>query len=379
MKFKDFLLKIKDFLIKRITELFSLIVILLSVTVLISLFSYSPNDPNYIVNNNLKIVNILGFRGSVVSDFLFQSIGLMAYLVPFTIFFTGLKILINKEQLLFIDNLFYCILYIIPGTLFFSYFYDQSFLLTVNGNGGFIGLFLENTFLATFLGISPDVSFYILIIITLFLFFVSINLNLSNIVFIFKSINNFSLKKKKTEINQNDYLGNENETYEKINENKKVQDNLPFQTAEKTNVKKLIIPDLKLLKFPSKNEKTAKKNDDINEEFLEKVLMDFGVEGKIKKINYGPVVTLNEFEPAAGIKVSKIINLSEDSARNTSSDSARISIIPGSNTIGIELPNITRENVYLSEVIKDEQFKKKDIKLPIALGKSISGKLLLAI
>ena len=374
MKFKDFLLKIKEFLIKRITELFSLIVILLSVTVLIALFSYSPNDPNYIVNNNLKIVNILGFRGSVVSDFLFQSIGLMAYLVPFTIFFTGLKILINKEQLLFIDNLFYCILYIIPGTLFFSYFYDQSFLLTVNGNGGFIGLFLENTFLATFLGISPDVSFYILIIITLFLFFVSINLNLSNIVFIFNSINNFSINKKKTEINQNEYLGNENETYEKISENKKVQDNLPFQTVEKTNVKKLIIPDLKLLKFPSKNEKTAKKNDDINEEFLEKVLMDFGVEGKIKKINYGPVVTLNEFEPAAGIKVSKIINLSEDIARNTSSDSARISIIPGSNTIGIELPNITRENVYLSEVIKDEQFKRKEIKLPIALGKSISGR-----
>ncbi len=101
--------------------------------------------------------------------------------------------------------------------------------------------------------------------------------------------------------------------------------------------------------------------------------MDFGVEGKIKKINYGPVVTLYEFEPAAGVKVSKIINLSEDIARNTSSESARISVIPGSNTIGIELPNITRENVYLGEVIKDSQFRKKDIQLPIALGKSISG------
>ena len=374
MKFKDFLLKIKEFLIKRVTELFSLIVILLSVTILISLFSYSPNDPNYIVNSNFKIVNLLGFRGSVVSDFLFQSIGLIAYLVPITIFFTGLKILINKEQLLFIDNLFYCILYIVPGTLFFSYFYDQSFLLTVNGNGGFIGLFLEGTFLASFLSISPDISFYLLIIITLFLFFVSINLNLSKIVFIFRSIYNFSIHKKKTDINRDNYLENENEVYEKISENKKVQDNLPFQTVEKINIKKLIIPDLKLLKFPSKNEKTAKKNDDINEEFLEKVLMDFGVEGKIKKINHGPVVTLNEFEPAAGIKVSKIINLSEDIARNTSSDSARISIIPGSNTVGIELPNITRENVYLSEVIKDEQFKRKEIKLPIALGKSISGK-----
>ena len=155
---------------------------------------------------------------------------------------------------------------------------------------------------------------------------------------------------------------------------KSVQDSLPFNSKVETSSKKLIIPDLKLLKMPSKNEKIAKKNDDIDEDFLEKVLMDFGVQGKIKKINYGPVVTLNEFEPAAGIKVSKIINLSEDIARNTSSESARISIIPGSNTIGIELPNITRENVYLSEVIKDIQFKKKEIKLPIALGKSISGK-----
>ena len=101
--------------------------------------------------------------------------------------------------------------------------------------------------------------------------------------------------------------------------------------------------------------------------------MDFGVNGKIKKVSHGPVVTLNEFEPAAGIKVSKIINLSDDIARNTSSESARISTIPGSNTIGIELPNPYRENVYLSEILDYPNFKKKEIKLPIALGKNISG------
>ena len=106
---------------------------------------------------------------------------------------------------------------------------------------------------------------------------------------------------------------------------------------------------------------------------LEKILLDFGVEGKIKKISNGPVVSLNEFEPAAGVKVSKIINLSEDIARNTSSESARIATIPGSNTVGIELPKITREDVFLREIISDKSFKKKDIKLPIALGKSISG------
>ena len=96
------------------------------------------------------------------------------------------------------------------------------------------------------------------------------------------------------------------------------------------------------------------------------------MEGKITKVSHGPVVTLNEFEPVAGIKVSKIINLSEDIARNTSSESARISTIPGSSTIGIELPNSSRENVFLSEIISSKGLK-KEFKLPIALGKSISG------
>ena len=85
------------------------------------------------------------------------------------------------------------------------------------------------------------------------------------------------------------------------------------------------------------------------------------------------MVTLNQFEPAAGVKVSKIINLSDDIARNTSSESARIATIPGSNTIGIELPNSERESVYLSEILDNQDFKKKDVKLPIALGKNISG------
>ena len=101
------------------------------------------------------------------------------------------------------------------------------------------------------------------------------------------------------------------------------------------------------------------KKDNNNAEFLEKILLDFGVNGNIKKVSQGPVVTLNEFEPAAGIKVSKIINLSDDIARNTSSESARISTIPGSNTIGIELPNLSRENVYLSEILNHSDFKKR--------------------
>ena len=108
-------------------------------------------------------------------------------------------------------------------------------------------------------------------------------------------------------------------------------------------------------------------------DFMEKILLDFGIDGKIKTINNGPVVSLYEFEPAPGVKVSKIINLSEDLARNTSSTSTRVSVIPGKNTVGIEIPNEERESVVLREIISNEMFEKKDIKLPIALGKSISG------
>ena len=135
------------------------------------------------------------------------------------------------------------------------------------------------------------------------------------------------------------------------------------------------MPHIDLLKTPTKKERNNLDKNEIHDpEFLEKILLDFGVEGKIKKVSHGPVVTLNEFEPAAGVKVSKIINLSDDIARNTSSESARIAIIPGSNTVGIELPKNYRENVYLSEILNNSDFKKREIKLPIALGKSISGK-----
>tara|TARA_B100000965_G_scaffold290394_1_gene248202 strand:- start:1928 stop:4015 length:2088 start_codon:yes stop_codon:yes gene_type:complete len=374
MKFANFLTRTKEFLIKRITELFGLLIIFLSLSLLIALISYSPDDPNFIINNSDQIQNLMGFKGSVVSDFLFQSIGLIAFFIPFTLFFSGTNILLKKKQIIFIDNLFFAVLYIFCGCLFLSYFKDQSFFLTINGNGGFIGLFFKNSFLTSILEINLNVSYYTLVVLTLFIFLKSINFKISQTFNYFIFLKNISFYKKNKNINEDNNTFKQNIISEKSDEVSRIQESLPFDNKINLNVNKFILPNLKLLKLPSKNEKIAKTNESINEEFLEKVLLDFGVEGKIKKINYGPVVTLNEFEPAAGVKVSKIINLSEDIARNTSSESARISMIPGSNTIGIELPNITRENVYLGEVIQDSQFKKKDVKLPIALGKSISGK-----
>ena len=373
MKIADFFTKTRNFLNRRVAELFGLCIILLGLSLLTSIATYSPNDPNFLVNNNNEIKNILGFRGCAVSDFFFQSIGLISYLIPITLFFSGINIFINKKYIIFIDNFFYTILYVITGSLFFSFFKNESFFLTVNGNGGFIGSIIKESYIGNILKINTYISYYSLVLFTIFLFLISIDFKISKIVNSLKFLKNLFKVKRREETDISNEIINEKISSENKGVKSRIQDSLPFENKIDTNNVRFIIPDIKFLKSPTKNEKSAKKNDDINESYLEKVLMDFGVEGKIKKINYGPVVTLNEFEPAAGVKVSKIINLSEDIARNTSSESARISIIPGSNTIGIELPNLTRENVYLSEVIKDAQFKKREIKLPIALGKSISG------
>ncbi|WP_375669628.1 DNA translocase FtsK, partial [Bartonella sp. MR168JLCBS] len=85
---------------------------------------------------------------------------------------------------------------------------------------------------------------------------------------------------------------------------------------------------------------------------LESVLEDFGIKGEIIHVHPGPVVTMYEFEPAAGVKSSRVINLSDDIARSMSAISTRVAVIPGRNVIGIELPNAVRETVYLRELIQ---------------------------
>ena len=375
MNIKDLSKKSLDFTIKRVAEIIGILFICASVLLFLSLISYSPEDPNFIFTENTEIKNILGFRGSYTSDLFFQSIGLIAYLVSITIFFTGINLIKNKNFLTIFENTFYLILYSIIGSLFFTIFYPNSFWLSINGNGGFVGIFFQNTFLSSLINLNKDISYYITLILIIIIFLISINFSIRYLLNIFKNIFLFSyfFKNKKPVITDDT-----NEESQKIIDNlqKPTQEDLPFnaKSTEIANKYKFKLPSINYLKSPTKTEQEKNLNENkIDENTLEKILLDFGVEGKIKKVSRGPVVTLNEFEPAPGIKVSKIINLSEDIARNTSSESARISTIPGSSTIGIELPNSSRENVFLSEIISSSNFTKKDIKLPIALGKSISG------
>ncbi|NQV82255.1 MAG: DNA translocase FtsK, partial [Rhodospirillales bacterium] len=110
-----------------------------------------------------------------------------------------------------------------------------------------------------------------------------------------------------------------------------------------------------------------------NAKYLASILEDFGVHGEIIKVHPGPVVTLYELEPAPGTKTSRVIGLSDDIARSMSAVSVRIAVVPGQNVIGIELPNVTREMVNLGEIIASTPFEKAVGKLPLALGKDISG------
>ena len=375
MEFKKLANNTINFGINRIIETAGIALVVIGLLLLVSLATFSPDDPNFIFPDNTEIKNLLGFNGSYTADLFFQTFGLIALLIPFTLIFSGINIVLNKKIFLIFESIFYSVLYSSFGSLFFSFFYPAAFNLYINGNGGFIGKYLETTFLASLINVNSQISYYLIILIILVLFLISIHFKISSF---YKIINKlFKLifvKKEKSYTNENEIISEFIPQEEITN---LIQEDLPFIKSEnKTPSKKIRfkLPTIDLLKIPTQKDREKLKDEDyIDSEFLEKILLDFGVSGDIKKVSHGPVVTLNEFEPAAGVKVSKIINLSDDIARNTSSESARIATIPGRSTIGIELPNSSRENVYLSEILSNSDFNKKDIRLPIALGKNISG------
>ncbi|MDB9768705.1 DNA translocase FtsK [Candidatus Pelagibacter ubique] len=375
MEFKKLANNTINFGINRIIETAGITFVIIGLLLLVSLATFSPDDPNFIFPDNAEIKNLLGFNGSYTADLFFQTFGLISLLIPFTLIFSGINIVLYKKIFLILESIFYSVLYSSFGSLFFSFFYPTAFNLYINGNGGFIGKYLETTFLTSLININSQISYYFLILIILILFLISIHFK---VIYFYKLIKKLFklifIKKEKSYTNENEII-NEFIPQEEITN--LIQEDLPFIKSENKSPSKKTrfkLPTIDLLKIPTQKDREKLKDEDyIDSEFLEKILLDFGVSGDIKKVSHGPVVTLNEFEPAAGVKVSKIINLSDDIARNTSSESARIATIPGRSTIGIELPNSSRENVYLSEILSNSDFNKKDIRLPIALGKNISG------
>jgi DNA segregation ATPase FtsK/SpoIIIE, S-DNA-T family len=368
----NFLNSLTNFIKKRTFELLGLTLIFLSFALAISFFTYSPTDPSFIYGDNeVKIRNFFGIYGSTLSDFLLQSFGVVSFLVLITFCSWGIKLIIKKQLQNIFIKLFFLTLYILSGSTFFYITFNNSFWLIDSGNSGFVGKLVFNFLYKYFPIIENSYTAYFLIFFTFIFFIFSSDLNIQKI---FKTIKNLFFSKKEVILND---IGNIDFDQSKKIIKEKPQQSFTFEkdiVQDEKNKTAFKLPKLDLLeKNKIKSDLSELIRNRPNEKFMEKILLDFGIDGKIKKINNGPVVSLYEFEPAPGVKVSKIINLSDDLARNTSSTSARVSVIPGKNTVGIEIPNNSREGVLLEEILSNEKFASKDIKLPIALGKSISG------
>ena len=163
------------FTINRVIEIVGVTILISGALILASLTSFSPDDPNFIFPDNTEIKNILGFYGSFTADIFFQSFGVIALLIPFSLIISGLNVILNKKVFLIIESIFYTVLYSLLGSLFFTVFYPITFKLYINGNGGFIGRYLETTFLNSVINIESQISYYIFILSILFLFLISIH------------------------------------------------------------------------------------------------------------------------------------------------------------------------------------------------------------
>lgn len=368
--------------------------IALVIVLYISLLSYNPADPCINQQNNLAPSNLLGFFGANLADIVLCSLG-----ISLPIFATGLLIwgyyLIRYNTIIeFKTCLFAFILGIISLSSAINLIYPTTF-----GNYPLGGKFAQISagFLQTKIAnLNLLYGFELLVSILFFLSFIALNMVLglslrnwySLLKFITKKIYlitqifivlivkiyNKSRGKKAVIVRKEP----------KIKEPKKQEKPKPIEAKVSVPTKKTsnnisdgyTYPDINLLSRPKDKggNEISQKELDATASKLEEVLQEFGVNGKIVKVRPGPVVTLYELEPAPGTKTARVISLADDIARSMSAISVRIAVVPGSNTIGIEMPNSKRETVWLKDLLSDPQFKETKNTLNIVLGKDIGGK-----
>jgi len=374
--------KILNFIKLRLTEMAGLIVLALGLFIFYSIITYSASNPTIIFPESADGRDIITRYGSNVADFILQAFGLTAYGLAINFIAWGGKLTIEKKITNLWLQLSFIIFYLLFGSLFFKIFYDQSFWLPDNGNGGFLGnytLSLIQSFKEQII-----IAGYVSLFLSVVFFTLSLGFSFSNwkqiIIFIFKPITFLigiiTKQKSSSESSESESLEiNNMVTTEGVGIIQEVQPSLPLQESSRPKSFEYRLPSISFLKDPDNRTSDTELSDTFEKQskFLEDTLLDFGIMGKIKRVSAGPVVTLYEFEPAAGIKTSKIINLSDDIARSTSSIATRVATVPGKNTIGIEIPNKNIEPVYLKEILSSKEFSNKNIRLPITLGKSISG------
>jgi len=377
------------------------------------LITFDINDPSFnTFSSEDAVKNFGGIYGARIADLSFQVLGLSSFVVVIFIFSLGLQMsnIIGVQH--FLSKVIIIPICILSFSLTFAmipkpHFWEFSSLGGVNGS--FLLLKLQKfPHYAIFLVSFP---------MSLILFSVIVEVSLKDWIYFFRFIfawlryiiekylltkdlklSLYSFLSKKSEkippkIIENNDIEEEQEFEEdniEIEEKQtpKVNNEDLKKQLKSTKIKKpkkhkssYILPTCELLTDRSaenKDKKVPKELVESQSKMLLKVLDDFGVRGTSVGTKVGPVITLHEFEPEAGTKASRVISLSDDIARSMSAVSARIAVVAGKTSIGIELPNPKREMIFLREILESKDYKFSQFFLPMILGKDIGGEIMIA-
>ena len=358
---------LKEKILKTINIFYGLALLLLSVLSAIALLTFNINDNSFLTSTSNVSQNLLGNLGSYYASFLFYTFGILAYLVILFFLIYSIYVFVNKNpRYLFIRLLLFFISLIFIPQIFIDLKLEFTFIDSIKTWGIFadqlFNLYNYNyiSYLLTFIGIS------IYMISQNFLGLFKISKPKLNNIFKRDNRNSISGNKIKKEPIINNISSN-NYTQDEINEN---INEVPLN--QKT---KYFSPSLEILETDNASAKKRldKENIKANSDLLESVFQDFNIDVQVVNVKLGPVVTLFEILPAAGIKINTIINLADDISRSMGVGAVRISQIYGTQYLGVEVPNEQRETVTIKELLSNDNFKNTSSKIPICIGKDISG------
>ena len=383
----------------------------LSVTLFLSLISYSNDDRSFhVINSSESVANLLGSAGAYTSDILLAVFGITAFLLPLLLAIKSFQLFMSPSQKVYgsMDILVIWlrvigfILLLVSATTFVNIHYGDFKSDYPSGLGGYIGVFLGEHVVSVFGYIGGTILLIFIFMFGLTVFadiswvnlikfiansLVSLSLNLKS-RFARRSLARREQKKSKQVINQrseklkkaSEFLDNRDpvvvkrsniQSAESTRATKEKQQNL-FPDADLGN----FLPQLNLLDAADKSKTIGYTNDSLEHlsRLLELKLQDFGISAEVTEVLPGPVVTRFEIQPAPGVKVSRISALAKDLARSMAVISVRVvEVIPGKSVVGIEIPNEKREMVRLSEVLSSEEYDKSKSVLTLALGNDIAG------
>ncbi len=332
----------------------------------VGLLSYHPLDPSFHTVTDASARNLCGKAGSYISDMLIQLSGMMSYfLVSFALVFGIFYVRKKDPPTIIVFSAGLVMLFLSIGTLLqvsVGKVYVRGLAIEFSG---LLGSILEKALMNFFGKFGTVLIAVILLLISVFLIVQAPILGM---------IEDRLARRKKAERRREIKVTQEKkeEIAPKLAE-KKAAVQETFEFFKEIGPYKL--PDASLLDAIERKETRVDKDSiQANASILEKKLKDYGIDGRVTEVRPGPVITMYEFEPAPGVKVSKISNLSDDLAMALSAVSIRIiAPIPGKAVVGIEIPNKDRETVYIREIIESKTFSSSQSYLTLVLGKTIAG------